>query len=86
MHKKRTKKYCQNCIDVVSEYLGVDKNDIYGKKKTQEFVYARNLCIYLCRDLIQDITQEKIGEYLGGRDHSTILYGYNKIDKEMKIN
>lgn len=76
----------ERIIDTVSEYLGVDKNDICGKKKTQEFVYARNLCIYLCRDLIQDITQEKIGEYLGGRDHSTILHGYNKIDKDMKIN
>lgn len=76
----------ERIIDIVSEYLGVDKMDICGKKKTQEFVYARNLCIYLCRDLIKDITQEKIGEYLGGRDHSTILHGYNKIDKELKTN
>ena len=76
----------ERIIDTVSEYLAVDKNDICGKKKTQEFVYARNLCIYLCRDYIPDITQEKIGEYLGGRDHSTVLHGYKKIEQDQKVN
>ena len=71
-------------IDKVSEYLGIESLDICGKKRKREFVYARDLAIYLCREQIKDITQEKIGFYFGGRDHSTVINSYKKIDDNLR--
>ena len=53
--------------------------DIRGLNRKREFVYARDIAIYLCRDQIKDITQEKIGSFFGGRDHSTIINSCKKI-------
>ena len=66
-------------IDKVAEYLGVEGMDIRGLNRKREFVYARDIAIYLCRDQIKDITQEKIGSFFGGRDHSTIINSCKKI-------
>ena len=71
-------------IDKVSEYLGISSLDICGKKRKREFVYARDLAIYLCREQIKDITQEKIGYHFGGRDHSTVINSYKKIDINLR--
>lgn len=71
-------------IQVVSNHLNIDKIDICSNKRNKEFVYARDICIYLCRELIQDITQENIGKYFSGKDHSTIIYSYKKIDEKLK--
>ena len=71
-------------IQIVSNHLSIDKINICSNKRNKEFVYARDICIYLCRELIQDITQENIGKYFSGKDHSTIIYSYNKIDKRIK--
>ena len=71
-------------IDKVAEYLGMQSLDICGKKRKREFVYARDIAIYLCREQIKDITQEKIGYYFGGRDHSTVINSYKKIDENLR--
>ena len=71
-------------IDKVAEYLGIEGLDICGKKRKREFVYARDLAIYLCREQIKDITQEKIGYHFGGRDHSTVINSYKKIDENLR--
>ena len=72
-------------IDKVSEYLDVDRSDIIGLQRKREFVYARDIAIYMCREQIKDITQEKIGYYFGGRDHSTVINSCKKINDNIKI-
>ena len=45
--------------------------------------YPRQIAIYLVRELT-DHSFPKIGEIFGGRDHSTVLYSYKKIEKDLK--
>lgn len=76
----------ENIINTVSDTLNVDILDICGKSRKTDFVYSRNISIYLCRELIPDITQEKIGSFFGDRDHSTIIHSCKQIEKDIKIN
>lgn len=82
---KEEKKITPNKItNVVCDFFGLNMLEVCGPKRNREFVYARDIAIFLCRDLIKDITQEKIGEFFGGRDHSTVINSCAKI--ESKIN
>ena len=76
----------ENIINTVSETLNVDILDICGKSRKTDFVYSRNISIFLCRELIPDITQEKIGKFFGDRDHSTIIHSCKQIEKDIKTN
>ncbi len=72
-------------IKIVSEHFGVTLNDLTSKKKNQEIVYPRQVCMYLCRSLT-DVALTLIGKKLGNRDHTTIIHGYDKIQKELDEN
>lgn len=69
-------------LERVAEHFSVEKNDIRGKKRTKDVSYARQIAMFLLREEI-GYSHPKIGEVLGGRDHTTIMHGVNKI-KEMK--
>ena len=73
----------ERITNIVCEYFGVSLLDVCGPKRNREFVYARDIAIYLCRNLIKDITQEKIGEFFN-RDHSTIINSCKKIEDRLK--
>ena len=73
----------ERITNTVCEYFGVSLLDICSPKRNREFVYARDIAIYLCRNLIKDITQEKIGEFFN-RDHSTIINSCKKIEDRLK--
>ncbi|HEY3398751.1 MAG TPA: chromosomal replication initiator protein DnaA [Armatimonadota bacterium] len=64
----------------VAEQMDCDVEDMLGAKRSQEIVWPRQVAIYLCRELT-DVSLAKIGEYFGGRDHSTVLHGYNKVSE-----
>ncbi len=70
----------QEIAQFVSEQMKCDLDDILSAKRSQEIVYPRQVAIYLCRELT-DVSLAKIGDYFGGRDHSTVLHGYNKISE-----
>ena len=70
---------------VVCEYFKITIDDMKGKKRSQNINYPRQVAIYLCRKLTTE-SYPKIGTYFGGRDHSTIISSYNKIEKELKTN
>jgi chromosomal replication initiator protein len=65
-------------IKVVSQYFGLNSEDIKGMKRTQKFSVPRQIAIYLLREETK-ASYPEIGEYLGKRNHTTIIYGYNKI-------
>ena len=69
----------------ISEYYKVDPDDITSKKRNAEFVLPRQVFMYLCREMT-DTTLKGIAALLDKKDHSTVLYGYNKICDEIKIN
>lgn len=72
-------------IKTVSEHFNISPTVIASKAKSQEVVFPRHIAMYLCRSMT-DVSLQTIGSLLGGRDHSTILHGYDKISKDIETN
>ena len=72
-------------IKIVAEHFNISVSDITSKKKSQDIVYPRQLIMYLCRTLT-DVALSVIGKKIGNRDHTTVIHGYEKIQKEMEKN
>ncbi len=70
---------------VVCDYFKVNIDDLKGKKRNQTINYPRQVAIYLCRTMTTE-SFPKIGSYFGGRDHSTIMSAYQKVEEELKEN
>ena len=70
-------------IEIVSEHYDISQADIISSKKSKNIAYPRQICMYLCRNLTE-YSLEDIGKSLGKRDHTTILYGIQKIEKDIK--
>lgn len=70
---------------VVCDYYKISLDDIKGKKRSLNINYPRQVAIYLCRILTTE-SFPKIGSYFGGRDHSTIINAYQKIENDLKNN
>ena len=71
--------------EIVANYYNITVEDMCGKKRTQNIAYPRQIAMYLSRKLI-DMSLPKIGERFGGRDHSTIIHGCDKIFTELEKN
>lgn len=67
-----------NIVDATCTYFNIKRADIIGKKKVKNIVNARQIAIYLINDLL-GIPLNGIGDYFGGRDHTTIMYARDKI-------
>lgn len=65
-------------VDLVAVEMDVPEDDIVSKKRSAEIAWARQVAIYLARELT-DNSLARIGEFFGGRDHSTVLHSYNKV-------
>ena len=74
-------------VKATCEYFNVKKEDLVGKKKNKEIVVPRQICIYLICDILgQSVPLVSIGEYFGGRDHTTVMHARDKISEECKTN
>jgi chromosomal replication initiator protein len=69
--------------NVVAKYFSLSANDLRSKKRAQNIVYARQIAMYIIRDITEYSTTE-IGQSFGGRDHSTVMYSCDKIGERMK--
>lgn len=72
-------------IKIVAEHFDLTPADVVSQKRNKELVFPRQIVMYLCRSLT-DIPLKQIGFFLGKRDHSTIINGYRKIEKELTTN
>ena len=59
-------------------YFGVSVDDLQGGSRTHVLVTARQIAMYLCRELT-DLSLPKIGQLFGGRDHTTVMHADRKI-------
>lgn len=66
-------------ITAVGKLFRVSEEDIVSKKRVKEIVTARQAAIYLCKNLTE-LSFNKIGEYFGGMDHSTVMHSVKKIE------
>ena len=71
------------CFDVmmaVAGYYGVSEEELRGPRRSRSVTVPRQMTMYLSRKLTE-ASLPKIGEMLGGRDHSTVLHGCAKIEE-----
>lgn len=65
-------------IDAVCKHYSVSKRAILGKERSKMIAYPRQVLMYILR-VEMKIPYEELGQILGGRDHSTIMHGVDKI-------
>ncbi len=65
-----------------AEYFGLTMEDLCGSSRSRMLVTARQIAMYLCRELT-DLSLPKIGQMFGGRDHTTVIHADRKIRGQM---
>ncbi len=65
-------------IAATAEYFGITIEDLCGQSRSRVLVTARQIAMYLCRELT-DLSLPKIGQTFGGRDHTTVMHADRKI-------
>ncbi len=72
-------------IAAVCGYFKQRKDDLLGKGKKADLVKARQICAYLMCDMLS-LPLVSVGNILGGRDHTTIMYARDKMEKLKSLN
>jgi chromosomal replication initiator protein len=65
-----------------AEYFSVSLEDLRGHSRSRVLVNARQVAMYLCRELT-DLSLPRIGQAFGGRDHTTVMHADRKIRQQM---
>lgn len=66
----------------VESYYKVSHSDLIGKKRTRDIIYARQVALYLCREML-DLPFKAIGDKFN-KDHSTVIYSVTNVEEKMK--
>ena len=70
-------------VDVVADYFGVEAAKLSGRSRTREVALPRQVAMYLLRE-DSGISLPRIGQELGGRDHTTVMYACDKVADMME--
>ncbi|MEZ0166467.1 chromosomal replication initiator protein DnaA [Kineococcus sp. LSe6-4] len=65
-----------------ASYFSVTLDDLCGTSRSRTLVTARQIAMYLCRELTE-LSLPKIGQHFGGRDHTTVMHAERKIKQQM---
>ena len=60
----------------------LEVEQLQSKSRTRELVHARQVGMYVCRELT-DLSYPQIGKQFGGRDHTTVIHAYDKVSNLM---
>ncbi|MEQ8674048.1 MAG: chromosomal replication initiator protein DnaA [Aggregatilineales bacterium] len=69
-------------IEAVAAHFNLNRKDLEGKKRATHINNARQVAMYLLRELT-DISLSQIGDFFGGRSHTTVLHACNKITESL---
>ena len=75
----------QHVIEVVANYFNLTTDELVGKGRAKKFVQARQIAMYLCRELT-DLSLPKLGSAFGGRDHTTVMYAERRVRESLSEN
>ena len=70
-------------IEVVGDYYRLTEEQIKSKVRTSQIALARQICMYLCRNML-NTSFVQIGKIFGGRDHSTVMTAVEKVENLLK--
>ena len=73
----------EHILQVVAEYYRVELADLTGRSRNKEIVLPRQVAMYLLREET-DASLPQIGDLLGGRDHTTVMYAHDKISEQIE--
>jgi len=80
-----SKQDIKQLLSIVADYFGIPIEELTNKKRDKKTTLARHIAIYLLREGYNWSLSE-IGRELGGRNHATILHGYEKIASALGTN
>ena len=72
-------------ISTVAKYFDYRNKDLLGTSRKADLVTARHITMFLLRDTL-NIQLEKVGEIMGGRDHTTVMHAVEKMKDELNKN
>ncbi|MCA9989300.1 MAG: chromosomal replication initiator protein DnaA [Anaerolineales bacterium] len=83
--KRPRKVTVDRVLETVAQHYGVSEAALLGASRSRTVAFPRQIVMYLARTET-DASLPQIGRRLGGRDHSTVLYGYEKINGLLETN
>ena len=69
----------------VAGFFNLNQQDIKGSKRDKQIVFARQVAMYLSRELT-NFSLPEIGGFFGNKDHTTVLHSYKKIKQRLSDN
>lgn len=69
--------------EAVTTYFSITITELNSKRRTRQLAFPRQIAMFLTRELTE-LSLPKIGKEFGGRDHTTVLHAYDKIQRELK--
>ncbi len=79
---QRRPREAASVVRIVARHFGLGESDLLGRSRTKEIASARQLAMYLLREE-NGLSLIHIGEILGGRDHSTVRHGVEKVTQDI---
>lgn len=83
LHINRKSVTLKDIEEVVIKHYNVSRNDIHSGNKSKNVALARQICMYLTKELTESSYQE-IGKYFANKRHTTVIFAINKIKEKMK--
>ncbi len=80
---QRRPREASSVIEIVADYFRMEAADLTGRLRTKDIAYARQIAMYLLREE-NSLSLPNIGHLLGGRDHSTVRYGVEKVTQDLE--
>ncbi len=73
----------QDIVDYIGKYYQIDPEIVRGQQRVREAVSARQIAMYLIRN-ITNLSLDDIGKFFSDRDHSTVVYSIQQVEKKMR--
>jgi chromosomal replication initiator protein len=70
-------------LEETAKMFGLEVAQLTSKSRTRDLVHARQIGMYVCRELTE-LSYPQIGKEFGGRDHTTVIHAYEKVSTLMK--
>jgi chromosomal replication initiator protein len=71
-------------LELVASQQGVSVQELIGQNRSAKVALPRQMAMYILREF-NEISLPQIGELLGGRDHTTVMHGINKVRADEKL-